>query len=99
MSPEQMLAAADVDPRSDVWSMGVLLYQLIAGGLPFAGKDDLQQFSATLTRPPLPIRAHTKDPLPSSVEQIVLTCLRKERADRYPSMRALSQALRAVVTE
>ena len=99
MSPEQMLAAADVDPRSDVWSMGVLLYQLIAGGLPFAGKDDLQQFSATLTRPPLPIRAHTKDPLPSSVEQIVLTCLRKDRADRYPSMRALSEALRAAVTE
>ena len=95
MSPEQMLASSEVDARSDIWSMGVLLYQLIAGRLPFAGSNDLALFSAALTRPPLPLRAHFKDALPQGIEPILLRCLSKDRSARYQSMRDLASTLRA----
>ncbi|HYP98501.1 MAG TPA: protein kinase [Polyangiaceae bacterium] len=99
MSPEQMLASSEVDARSDIWSMGVLLYQLIAGRLPFAGSNDLALFSAALTRPPLPLRAHFKDALPEGVEPILLRCLSKDRGARYQSMRDLANTLRAAAAE
>ena len=95
MSPEQMLASNEVDARSDIWSMGVLLYQLIAGRLPFAGTNDLALFSAALTRPPLPLRAHMKDSLPEGIESILLRCLCKDRGARYQTMRDLASTLRA----
>jgi len=95
MSPEQMLASSEVDARSDIWSMGVLLYQLIAGRLPFAGNNDLALFSAALTRPPLPLRAHFKEELPQGIEPILLRCLSKDRSARYQSMRDLASTLRA----
>jgi len=95
MSPEQMLASSEVDARSDIWSMGVLLYQLIAGRLPFAGTNDLALFSAALTRPPLPLRAHFKDALPEGIEPILLRCLCKDRSARYQTMRDLASTLRA----
>jgi serine/threonine-protein kinase len=99
MSPEQMLASSEVDARSDIWSMGVLLYQLIAGRLPFAGTNDLALFSAALTRPPLPLRAHLKDALPEGVEPILLRCLCKDRSARYQSMRDLASTLRAAAAD
>ena len=75
---------------------GRLLYELIAGRLPFAGESDLQLFSAAMTRPPRPLRAHMKDDTPPApIEEILITCLRKQREDRYPSMRVLSEMLRA----
>jgi len=95
MSPEQMLASNDVDPRSDIWSMGVLLYQLIAGSLPFAGSNDLELFSAAMTRPPVPLRARMQEPVPAEVEEILLRCLSKDRGARFPTMHELSSALRA----
>jgi hypothetical protein len=98
MSPEQMVASNEVDARSDIWSMGVLLYQLMTGRLPFPGDTHLQMFAATMTRPPVPIRAHLQGGVPEAVENVVLTCLRKDRTERYPSMRVLSDALRAVST-
>jgi len=99
MSPEQMLASSEVDARSDIWSMGVLLYQLIAGRLPFAGANDLALFSAALTRPPLPLRAHFKDALPPGIEPILLRCLSKDRGARYQSMPDLAGTLRAAAAE
>lgn len=96
MAPEQMMSSADVDARSDIWSMGALLYHSVTGHLPFPGTGHLEIFSKAMTRPPVPMRAHVKDTLPE-VEAIILKCLRKQRADRYGSMHELATALRSVV--
>jgi Protein kinase domain/GAF domain len=93
MSPEQMLGD-DIDVRTDVWSMGAVLYEALTGQLPFPGETELQTFAAVMTRPPLPLRAHMTEDLPASVEPIVRKCLSKERSERYASMDALSAALR-----
>jgi hypothetical protein len=96
MSPEQMMAASDVDLRADVWSMGVLLYEILAGDTPFRGKDHLSLFANVMTKPPLPLRAHLKEGVPPGVEAVILKCLRRPREERYPSMTALAGDLRAI---
>ncbi|HEY2408331.1 MAG TPA: protein kinase, partial [Polyangiaceae bacterium] len=95
MAPEQMMSASDVDPRSDVWSMGASLYELVTGELPFFGASELQFFANVMTKPPLPIRAHLKQALPPEVEAVLFKCLRRRREDRYQSMTELADTLRS----
>jgi len=94
MAPEQMIASSSVDARSDIWSMGVVLYELLTGQLPFQGTSPLDMFAAVMTRPPQPLRAVLGDGVPAAAETVVATCLQKDRAERYPSMPALAWALR-----
>jgi serine/threonine-protein kinase len=97
MAPEQMMSSADVDARSDIWSMGALLYHSVTGHLPFPGEGHLEIFSKAMTRPPVPLRVHLKE-TPPEVEAVILKCLRKQRSDRYGSMRELASILRNVAS-
>ena len=90
-----MLSSRDVDPRTDIWSLGVVLYELLTAHAPFEGRNEMESCSAVLTQPPPALRP-TYD-LPEPLERVVLTCLSKDREARYPTMDALVKALTEVL--
>jgi serine/threonine-protein kinase len=96
MAPEQMLCPSDVDARSDVWSMGAVLYELLTGRQPFAGDSYLQICANVMAKPPLPMRAGG-NALPKELEAVTLKCLRRSPDDRHPSMAELARALRGAM--
>src|SRR5262249_46768718 len=87
MSPEQIVGGA-VDPRSDVFSLGVVLYQLSAGQLPFPGETRAQMKDRILHAAPAPMMLLNPD-IPADLERITLKCLDKRPEGRYQSARDL----------
>jgi len=91
MSPEQA-AGREVDARSDLYSVGVVAYYLLCGRPPFEGQRPVELIVAHASHPVMPPSNHRPD-IPEDLEQIVLRCLAKTPADRYPSAEALGEAL------
>ena len=94
MSPEQALGRP-LDGRSDMFSLGVVVYELVAGRRPFDGENAVQVIDAVLHRatPPLP---GGDDPRLLALDQVVRRMLEKEPADRYEDLRAVDLALSAI---
>lgn len=98
MSPEQAGAAADVDARTDVYALGAIAYELLAGKPPLA-LDDLsipQALLAIAQQEPLPLSRHDRN-LGGDVEVAVSKALRKDREQRYASAAAFADDLRRIV--
>jgi serine/threonine protein kinase len=84
MSPEQASADPDVDHRTDIYSVGAMAYELLAGRPPFADAKPQQVLAALLSREPEPL-THLRPGLSAPLEQIVMKCLAKLPADRWQS--------------
>ena len=93
MSPEQ-IRGAEAGPAADVWGVGVVLYQMLAGQRPFEGKDDLATISRILDETPRPLSAQ-RPGVPDALLRIVDRALDKNVAQRYPSAGELLADLKA----
>src|SRR3979409_284265 len=97
-APEQ--ARGDrVDKRADIFSTGVLLYEMLTGTWPFRGKTTIDVRHAVLHDAPRPIAELRKESLPTSLQQILDRCLAKEPRNRYQKMEELRDDLRGVLQE
>jgi eukaryotic-like serine/threonine-protein kinase len=92
MSPEQMQSARSVDARTDIWAIGVILYELLTGKVPFSGDSLPELCVAILQTPPVPIMKRRPD-VPPGLEQAILKCLEKDRNNRYANVAELAVAL------
>jgi serine/threonine protein kinase/Flp pilus assembly protein TadD len=92
MSPEQLSGAADLDGRSDIYSLGAMLYEMLVGEVPFSGPT-AQAIVTKILTDPVPSMRKARDDIPSWLEESVLRAMAKSPGDRYPTAIALSQAL------
>jgi serine/threonine-protein kinase len=92
MSPEQMHSSMRVDARSDIWALGVILYELVSGKTPFEAESIPLIHAAILHNPPAPLRERGVS-VPARFEQAIQRCLEKDPARRYQEIAELVAAL------
>jgi serine/threonine-protein kinase len=92
MSPEQMVSAAGVDQRSDIWSIGIVLYEMLSGRPPFEAGSMPELVGAVLQRQHAPLAAVRPD-VPPGLAAVVDRCLQKNAADRYANVVELARSL------
>ena len=92
VAPEQACDPRDVDPRSDIWSLGVILFELTTGAAPFDDARPERQLARILTQP-APDLASRGVAVPPGLPAVVARCLQKDPADRYADAGALADAL------
>ena len=101
--PEQLRNARNLDERADIYSLGLILYEMLSGTNPFGinattqKQAEISWAKAHTTSIPIPLRQQPGcDRLPAELEAVIMQCLCKRTEDRFPSVTALSQGLTAI---
>jgi Flp pilus assembly protein TadD/tRNA A-37 threonylcarbamoyl transferase component Bud32/TolB-like protein len=94
MSPEQA-RGREVDHRTDIWSLGVVLHQMLTGQQPFKGEKAQAIIYSILNEKPVPV-TELMAGIPRELEEVVSRCLKKDPAERYQSVAELSAALKSL---
>ncbi|HEX3772519.1 MAG TPA: serine/threonine-protein kinase [Polyangiaceae bacterium] len=92
MAPEQIRASSDVDRRSDLFSLGAVIYEMLAGGSPFGDGPPQEVCARVLHAVPAPLRA-LRPEVPETLEAAVMQCLEKDPRHRFKNVAALARAL------
>jgi serine/threonine-protein kinase len=92
MAPEQLRSSKYIDARADIWSVGVVLYELLTGAHPFSSATFAGLLAAIMKARPVPIERHRAD-VPPPLVAVILKCLQRERDDRFQSVNDLAAAL------
>jgi serine/threonine protein kinase len=95
MSPEQA-RGGEIDRRTDIFAMGIVLYKMLTGVHPFSGDTDIVTMRNIISRPVLPPRVKNAA-LPRELDHLVVRCLQKEPDKRFSTMQEMSQALEQVL--
>src|SRR5882757_5953609 len=93
MSPEQMIDPSGVDFRTDIWSLGVVLYEILTGQMPFAGETGPQLCANVMTTQPITPQAHRAE-IPEDLARVISCCLEKDRERRFRDVGELSLSLK-----
>jgi eukaryotic-like serine/threonine-protein kinase len=94
MSPEQT-CGVQLDERTDIWSLGVVLYEMVTGHAPFTGETSKEVMAAIREKEPPPFTCYVRH-APAEIQQIVNKALRKDRSQRYRSAQELLHALKGL---
>jgi eukaryotic-like serine/threonine-protein kinase len=92
LSPEQLISAKTVDQRADIWALGIVLYQLLSGRVPFDGESMPEVIAHILKNRPVPLRQMRAD-VPDQLAAIIGHCLRESPHERFLSVLELAEAL------
>jgi serine/threonine-protein kinase len=90
--PPELLQGQEADARADVYSCGVVLYEIFTGSLPFTGSNAMEIMLKHLREQPAPPRSHWPE-IPPKLEQAILRCLAKDPGERYRSIQDLQRDL------
>jgi hypothetical protein len=93
MSPEQMKQSKEVDPRGDIWSLGIILFELLTGCLPF-DSEAVTELAIKVASEPAPLLRSLRPDAPAGLESVIGTCLEKDRERRFQTVGELAIALK-----
>jgi eukaryotic-like serine/threonine-protein kinase len=92
MSPEQLREDRDLDQRTDIYSLGCILYEMLSGGPPYTGRS-LTEVASRILRASVPSVRRLRADVPASVDQVIARALAKAAAERFTTMQELAAAL------
>ena len=92
MSPEQMASSRDVDARTDIWALGAILYELLAGTVPFQA-DTITQLCVMILQQPAPSLRNVRPDAPEGLQLVITRCLDKDRTKRFGNVAEFAHAL------